>query len=95
MSLCPGRTVRAVSESGAPRKTAGMASKNVWEMLAERMMEDISNGVRPQARSCGERAKSMAAKLFRCRPGVRPLMIPRKKPRAMQAKRVRSGILTS
>ena len=41
MSLWPGRTVRAVSESGAPRKMAGMASKNVWEMLAARMMEAI------------------------------------------------------
>ena len=29
MSRWPGRTVKAVSESGAPRKMAGMASKNV------------------------------------------------------------------
>ncbi|OPX75635.1 MAG: hypothetical protein A4E44_01253 [Methanosaeta sp. PtaB.Bin018] len=41
MSLCPGRTVRAVSESGAPKKIAGMASKNVWEMLAESTMDAI------------------------------------------------------
>ncbi len=41
MSLCPGRTVRAVSESGAPRKIAGMASKKVWEMLAARMIDAI------------------------------------------------------
>ena len=38
ISLWPGRTVRATSESGAPRKMAGMASKKVWEMLAARMM---------------------------------------------------------
>ena len=41
MSLWPGRTVRAVSESGAPKKMAGMASKNVWEMLAARIIDAI------------------------------------------------------
>jgi len=41
ISLCPGRTVRATSESGAPKKMAGIASKKVWEMLAARMIADI------------------------------------------------------
>ena len=41
MSLWPGRTVRAVSESGAPKKMAGMASKKVWEMLAARIINAI------------------------------------------------------
>ncbi len=41
ISLCPGRTVRAVSESGAPKKIAGMASKKVWEMLEARTMHAI------------------------------------------------------
>jgi hypothetical protein len=31
--------------------------------------------------------------LFRCRPGTRPAMIPRRKPRAMQAGRRRSIII--
>jgi len=65
ISLWPGRTDRAVSVSGAPRKTAGMASKNVWEMLAERIMLATWKGDSPQARSCGERARSIAAKLLR------------------------------
>jgi hypothetical protein len=70
-----------------------MASKNVCEMLAARMMQAIWNGERPMANNCGEMAKRRAAKLFRCRPGVRPLRIPRAKPKAMHAASVRSIIL--
>jgi hypothetical protein len=40
--------------------------------------------------SWGEMARSMEAKLFRCRPGVRPLMIPRANPKATQNARVMS-----
>jgi hypothetical protein len=82
---CPGRTPSAVSSSGAPKKTEGIKSINVWVIAIEIMnVIEMKGG---NTTIIGEESKRIDMRLI-CIPGRMPVIIPAKTPK-------RRGIINS
>ena len=74
-NLCPGNMDIAVSSFGAPKKTLGMKSKNVWVMHIEIMNTDIVTADTYCIRK-GEIDNATSETIFTWSPGVKPVIIP-------------------
>lgn len=78
--MCPGRTERKESSSGAPRKIDGMKSTKVWVIAMEVMKIIRVRGVVIVNRNV-EKLRSIIAMRFMWMPGVRPVRVPARMPR--------------
>ena len=80
--LCPGRTLRTVSSSGAPRNIEGMKSRKVWVIAIETMNIRRTIGVIDgNTRREVEIAIIKTARRFVWIPGMSPVIVPSAIPR--------------
>ena len=89
---CPGKTERKLSSSGAPRKTDGMKSKNVW-VIAREVMKTTKT-ISGIAEKFAKRDIKITAMRFICIPGINPVMVPKTVP-ARRPRIIVSGISKS
>ena len=72
----------AVSASGAPRKTAGIVSKNVWVIAMDIINTEIIKGDVISNKNA-EKLRTNSEIKFTWIPGVRPVIIPAKHPNSI------------
>lgn len=78
--LCPGKTERAVSASGAPKKIDGIVSRKLWVMDIDIMNTAIIIGD-VMFSKYADRLKTIKEMRFMWTPGINPVKIPKRHPR--------------
>lgn len=84
-SLCPGRTDRAVSSSGAPRKIEGIKSRKVWVIVIDTIKTTRASGETKDVKKAREETIATETK-FIWIPGMRPVKMPAAIPITKQIK---------
>lgn len=74
-NLCPGRTLKAVSSSGAPKKILGIKSTKVCVIAIETIKIIRARGEKYCKKNAEEANKSSVIR-FTCNPGIKPVMHP-------------------
>ena len=93
-NLWPGKTLKAISESGAPRNIEGIESKKVCVTAIDIIKTDKVNGSVVFKRNV-DKLKIMILIRFTWIPGIKPVMIPAKIPIKIAIKQARNILLFS
>lgn len=103
--LCAGRTLNAVSGSGAPKNVLGIQSWNVWERLQEIIKIPIKRKInsfeKPKSKikpnketNTPDNDSKIRAMLLTCNPGRSPVRIPVKTPKRQKRITKNKSIIT-